>query len=89
MSSLQGNIMTQDFLFKDDNAGISKKSGKAYRILTLHDPKTLDNVDFFLDGDCTISTEGFQIKDKVKAAFTMELRFGKLQPVIVQLTKVA
>lgn len=88
MSSISGNVMQQDFLFKDDNAGTSKKTGRPYRILQLHDQATLDNVDFFLDEDSTISTEGFKLKDKVKASFTMQLRFGKLTPVIVQLQKV-
>lgn len=86
MSTVQ-NIMTQDFLFKEDQQGTSKKTGKPFRILTLHDPVTLDNAEFFLDEESPISTNGFKLRDKVRASFTMQMRWGKLTTVITALEK--
>ena len=87
MGVITNNVIEQEFLFKNDNSGISKKTGKPYRMLQLHDQSTLENVDFFLDEESTISTEGLKLKDKVKASFAMQSKYGKFTPVIVQLQK--
>ena len=87
MGVITNNVIEQEFLFKNANSGISKKTGKPYRMLQLHDQSTLENVDFFLDEESTISTEGLKLKDKVKASFAMQLKYGNFTPVIVQLQK--
>lgn len=72
----------QVFVFKGENKGTSKKTGNDFHIVTLHDPTTLDNVDFFLRPGSNVSTTGIQFKDEVIATFGMEVVYGKLQPVL-------
>lgn len=87
MSTVTGTTFVQDFLFKGDESGISKKNGNEWRRLTLHDPATLDNLDFFLDESSEVTTAGLKLKDKVQATMTMALRFGRLQPVVLSVVK--
>lgn len=72
----------KDMLFKEYSEGISKKNGNPYRMVVLHDPVSLDNVSFFIEEHSSISVAGFKLKDKVKAAFSMEFKYGRLQPVL-------
>lgn len=78
---------TQEFLFKQDYVGVGKKDGKPFRFIELHDPKTLENTRFFIEPDSTLSTQGFILKDKVKAGFAMEIKFGRPATVLTQLLK--
>lgn len=81
--------MEQSFIFKQDYAGVNtKRNNEPFRFIELHDPKTLENTRFFLDVDSTIKTEQMMLKDKVKANFGFEIRFGKPQIILVQLQKV-
>lgn len=74
--------LQQVFVFKGENKGTSKKSGNEFHIVTLHDPETLDNVDFFLRPGSQVSTVGINFKEEVIATFGMEVVYGKLQPVL-------
>lgn len=80
-------VTTKTMLFKEFNAGTSKKSGNEFRMVVLHDPLSLDNISFFLDADSPVSVQGLQLRDKVVASFGMEFRFGRLQPVLIDLKK--
>lgn len=86
--SMNGATVKQ-MLFKEENQGTSKKSGKDFHMVVLHDPETLENITFFLRDDSKVSAEGIRLKDKVNATFTMEFEFGRLQPVLQSLTKTA
>ncbi|MDO3682095.1 hypothetical protein [Paenibacillus ehimensis] len=81
------NVITQEFLFKGEMSGTSKKSGNPYRSIELHDPNSLENMSFFLDPGNSVNTTGIQFRDKVFAEFAMEFRFGKLQPILKNLKK--
>lgn len=81
------NANTQQMVFKSYKEDTSKKSGKPYRMVELHDPQSLDNVSFFLDAESPITVEGLQLHDKVTATFGMEVRFGRIQPVLQGLRK--
>jgi hypothetical protein len=84
MSVLAAGVgqLQEIFVFKGENKGTSKKSNKDFHIVTLHDPKTLENVDFFLRPGSEVSTDGINFRDEVIATFGMEVIFGKLQPVL-------
>ena len=86
--SMNGGTVKQ-MLFKEENKGISKKSGNAFHMLVLHDPDTLENISFFLREDSKLDTKNILFKDKVNATFTMEFEFGRLQPVLQSLAKVS
>jgi hypothetical protein len=92
MAQEQVNAMSttikQEFVFKQDRSGKSKKSGNDYRQIELHDPSTLDNVSFFIDVNSNVNTTGLNFKDRVVAEFTMQLRFGQLQPILESLKKI-
>jgi len=80
-------VTTKEMLFKEYTQGTSRKSGNDYRMVVLHDPVSLDNISFFLDNDSPVSVAGLQLRDKVTASFGMEFRFGRLQPVLIDLKK--
>lgn len=75
----------KEMLFKQDRTGTSKK-GNPYRIITLHDPETLENIEFFVEVDSPISTTGLKLKDKVKASFELGFQFGRPQMQLFGLT---
>lgn len=77
----------KQMLFKEFQEGISKKSGNPYRMVVLHDPKSLDNISFFLEENSSINVNGLQLRDKVEAIFSMEFRYGRLQPVLQSIKK--
>lgn len=83
MSNPNAKVM----LFKSYKEDISKKSGNPYRMVELHDPESLDNVSFFLDADSPISVEGLKLRDKVEVMFGMDVRYGRIQPVLQSLKK--
>lgn len=86
--SMNGTTVKQ-MVFKEETKGTSKKSGKDFHMLVLHDPETLENISFFLREDSSVTAEGIKFKEKVNATFTMEFEYGRLQPVLQSLTKVA
>lgn len=89
VDQVMNNVVRQRFLFKGSMAGTSKKSGRPYSQVELHDPNSLENMAFFLDPDSTVNTTGIQFRDPVMAEFSMEFRFGKLQPVLQKIQKVS
>lgn len=72
----------KEMLFKEYVEGIGKRSQNPYRMVVLHDPVSLDNISFFLDEQSNVNVNGLKLRDKVKATFTMEFRYGRLQPVL-------
>jgi hypothetical protein len=82
-----GTVAAQEFIFKGESRGTSKKSGQAYHMIELHDPSTLENVSFFIREGSSVSTTGINFKDRVLASFGMEVVYGKLQPALHQLKK--
>ncbi len=58
--------MTNEFVFKSLREGISKTNSKPYRIITLHDLNTLDNLDFFVDSNFVFDSN-ITFKTKVLA----------------------
>ena len=85
---MNANSLQQKFIFKSENRGTSKKSGNNFHIVTLHDPETLENVDFFLRPGTSVSTDGIYFKNEVIATFGMEVLYGKIQPVLKALHSV-
>lgn len=82
------NVIQQEFLFKQVMTGTGKKSGKPFTMVELHDPATLENMNFFLQPDSKVSTFGINFRDKVLAAFTMQFQFGELKPVLQSIVKI-
>lgn len=82
------STLVKQMQFKGENQGKSKKSGNDYHIITLHDPVTLDNIDFFIREGSTVSTHGIQFKDKVQASFGMDFVYGRPQMVLLELKKI-
>lgn len=81
------NLIKQEFLFKSEMSGTSKKTGNSYHSIELHDPNSLENMSFFLEPGNSLNTTGILFRDKVIAEFAMEFKFGKLQPVLKNLKK--
>lgn len=81
------NFNQKEMLFKSFTEGTGRKTGKPYRMVELHDPVSLDNVQFFLDDSSTVSVDGLQLRDKVIATFGMDVRYGRVQPVLQSLKK--
>ncbi|MCL6664554.1 hypothetical protein [Paenibacillus amylolyticus] len=79
--------MAKEFLFKSSNSGTSRKSGKPYSMIELHDVASLENTNFFLEPDQSISTDGFRLKDKVEATLEMTIQNGRPGFKLVALTK--
>lgn len=87
-TTLTNNVIKQEFLFKGEMSGTSKKSGRPYHQVELHDPNTLENMSFFLEQNSSVNTTGILFRDKVVAEFSMEFRFGNLQPVLQKIQKI-
>ena len=56
-------------------------------MIQLHDPSTLENMNFFLQADSNVSTNGINFRDKVRASFSMQFQFGELKPVLQSIIK--
>lgn len=69
--------MVKQFIFKTGNSGTSKKSGKEYCMIELHDPETLENSQFFQREGKFINFTGIGFKDKVEAGFEMGVFNGR------------
>ena len=69
--------MAIEFLFKGSNSGTSRKSGKPYSMIELHDVASLENTNFFLEPDQVVNTEGIKFKDKVEATLEMTIQNGR------------
>lgn len=82
------NLITQEFTFKEFMTGTSKKTGKPFYMVQLHDFVTLENMNFFLQPDSNVSTNGINFKDKVRASFSMQFQFGELKPVLQSIVKI-
>lgn len=82
-----GIAMEKPFVFKKDDTGKSKKTGRDFRVIELHDPNTLENTSFFVRDHVNISTHGLQFKDKVIASFQMDIMFGRAELVIMSIRK--
>lgn len=77
----------KEMIFKQAVEGTSKRSNKPYRMVELHDEKTLENTKFFLREGSTVNTSGLQFKDRVIATFTAEMMFGRMEFVLDALEK--
>lgn len=79
--------LQKEFVFKQVIQGTSKKNGRPYTMIELHDPSTLENSTFFIPDGKNVSTEGIILRDKVAASFEMDIQFGKPQLVLTALIK--
>lgn len=86
-AAVNGIAMEKPFVFKKDDTGKSKKTGRDFRVIELHDPNTLENTSFFVRDHQTINTAGIQFKDKVIASFTMDIMYGRAELVITAIRK--
>jgi uncharacterized protein YqjF (DUF2071 family) len=87
IQNVSSQLMVKEMVFKSENQGTSKKNGRDYHMIELHDPVSLDNINLFIRPENPVSTNGIQFKDKVTAYFGMEFIFGKPQMVLQSLTK--
>lgn len=78
----------KEFVFKQAVEGTSKRSNKPYRMVELHDPKTLENTKFFLREGSTVNTTGLNFRDRVLATFSADITFGRLEFVLESLEKI-
>lgn len=81
-------VIRKEFIFKQAVEGTSKRSNKPYRMVELHDPKTLENTKFFLREDSKVNTSGLNFRDRVVATFSADTTFGRLEFVLESLEKV-
>lgn len=79
------NAMTQKLVFKDSFSGTAKQTGRPFSKITLHDPSTLENSDFFLQPGVTIDTKGFKLGDPVLAEYGPVNRNGRMELTLVSL----
>lgn len=73
---MQNPVIAKEFLFKSSNSGTSRRTGKEYSMIELHDVSTLENTNFFLEPGQDIPTDGFNLKDKVEAKLEMTILAG-------------
>lgn len=74
---MSNGTITKEFVFKGANSGISRKSGRPYATVELHDPSTLENTTFFLNEGQTVSTDGINFRDKVAASLEVTISNGR------------
>lgn len=78
--------MEQEMVFKSYHEGESRNNNK-WRKVTLHDPTTLDNADFFLKDEVSLDKNQFKFKDKVIARVGMEVYNGTPRMALIGLKK--
>ena len=71
--------MKKEFIFKSVNSGTSKKNGRPFVMVELHDPQTLENTSFFIPDGRHIETSQIVFKDNVIAELSMDFAYGRPQ----------
>lgn len=79
--------LTKELLFKGTRKGESRKTGNPYHMISLHDPSSLENTDFFIPDNVEINTDGLKLKDRVIATFTLEFVNGRSQLALLAIKK--
>lgn len=69
--------MEKAYVFKGYVNEKSKRTGRPFTMVKLHDPVTLDNTDFFLQDDVEINFDGLKFKDNVVATLDIGVNYGK------------
>lgn len=87
MSVAAESVITKQLVFKQEVTGTARKTGKPFRMVELHDPRSLENTKFFLREGSSVNAHGLAFGDKVLASFSAEILYGKMEFVLDALQK--
>lgn len=80
--------MPKLYKFKEDTGWKSGKNNKPYRIITVHDPETLENMQFFINAGQDIDTSELTFKDDCQIVTGITVIGGRAIPTLEMVQKI-
>lgn len=79
--------MEQKYQYRELFEGKAKKTGKPFTVLKLHNPDTLEPVEFFLQDSDQVDCTGLKRKDVVIVTLRQDVFQGRVQLAVAAIRK--